>query len=64
MEKTSCYLSTQKWNDNYFKIDELFEARFKPLGYEIDDRNRIRATEGAKTVEFAHLWDILTSDDE
>lgn len=64
MEKSGSYFSTTKYNDEYWKYDELFEARFKPLGYTVGDKERVRATESAKTVEFTELWDILTSSDE
>jgi hypothetical protein len=64
LDKTGSYLSLSKWNDEYFKYTERLETRFQPLGYTIGDRERIRAGEGAKTVEFTELWDILTSTDE
>lgn len=64
MDKTASYLSTERWNDEYKTSSEVFDERFKPLGYTIDEKGRARATADAKTVEFTDLWDILISDDE
>ena len=35
-----------------------------PFGYVVDDRHRVRPGAETKTVEWAELWDILTSTDE
>ena len=29
LDKTGTYFSMQKWNDDYYKYDELFDVRFK-----------------------------------
>ena len=64
IEKTGSYISLQRWNDDYFTYQEKFDNRFKPLGYIIDDRSRIRASQEAKTIEFGELIDLLSSSDE
>ena len=64
MDRTASYLSTERWNDEYKTSSEVFDEKFKPLGYTIDEKGRARATADAKTVEFTDLWDILISDDE
>ena len=45
LDKTGTYISMKKWNDDYFKYGELFEKRFKALGYFIDERERVRPNE-------------------
>ena len=64
LDKFCGYLSTTKWNDDYYKFDEYFDLRFKPLGYVRLENEKIVPGESTKVVEFTEFWDIINSSDE
>lgn len=64
LDKSWIYVSSTKWNDDYYTYQEIFDLQYKPLGYYIDDRLRIRPGEKTQTIDFCEWWDILNSSDE